>query len=301
MSRNCGIESKHLVQRALRSPAVAMDTVESSSTASPSATRRRDCRRLEPSAVPIRRSAPFSGLVAVVTVQAALELEPATWLPAFGALLLLASGVLFYLARLKRLRARIALLERRLEERATELESARRRYADLAREDALTGLAQRRAFDEALEFEWRRAHRLDTSLALLLIDADRLRPLNERLGRSAGDACLRAIAGATTGVCRRAGELVARYGAEELAAILPGASLADAVETGEKIRRAVELLAIAHPASDAAQVATVSVGVAALRPRVADSPLALLAAADRALYRAKQTGRNRVESNEDSP
>ena len=131
---------------------------------------------------------------------------------------------------------------------------------------------------------------------MLLIDVDLFKDFNDRAGHPAGDACLRAIAASIAETCRRAGEFVARYGGEEFAVLLPGASLADARATAEKLRASVEALGLPHPASTVAPVVTVSVGVAWFAPRPGGNAAGLLYAADRALYRAKQKGRNRVES-----
>jgi diguanylate cyclase (GGDEF)-like protein len=131
---------------------------------------------------------------------------------------------------------------------------------------------------------------------MLLIDVDLFKDFNDRAGHPAGDACLRAIATSVAETCRRAGEFVARYGGEEFAVLLPGASPADARATAEKVRLSAEALGIPHPGSTVAPVVTVSVGVAWVAPEPGGTAAGLLYAADRALYRAKQNGRNRVES-----
>jgi len=115
-------------------------------------------------------------------------------------------------------------------------------------------------------------------------------------GHPVGDACLKAVAAAVAGAHRRAGELVARYGGEEFALLLPMLSEKDALAAAEDVRRDIERLALPHDSSPVAPVITVSVGVAWASAGTRTSPLELVAAADRALYRAKQGGRNRVES-----
>jgi diguanylate cyclase (GGDEF)-like protein len=165
------------------------------------------------------------------------------------------------------------------------------------REDALTGVASRRRFEEALEEEWRRALRLRLPLGLVLVDVDAFQAFNERLGHPAGDACLKSVAGAVAGVSQRAGDLIARYGGEEFALLLPGVGLEGASAVAESVRQRVEDLAIPHPESSASKVVTVSVGVTACSPASWPGQATdLVEEADRALYAAKQAGRNRVET-----
>lgn len=212
-----------------------------------------------------------------------------------GVVLMLALiGPLLYRARVAHLIAQKASLERIVAERTAELAEANARLVRLADEDGLTGLLNRRAFDAALDEECRRAARANAPLALLLIDIDAFKAYNDHFGHQAGDVCLRAVSDAVRHAHRRAGELVARYGGEELGVILPATSPAVAVEMAENVRRSVENLALPHPASPAAPVVTICVGVASCGADVPCSHEALVAAADRALYRAKQNGRNRV-------
>jgi two-component system, cell cycle response regulator len=163
--------------------------------------------------------------------------------------------------------------------------------SDLARRDALTGLPNRRAFEEALLREVPRARRAGTSLALLLLDVDRFKQVNDQHGHPAGDRVLAAVA-ARAGAALRGEDLLARIGGEELCAILPGTDLAAAREAGERLRAAVAATGI--DAGDRALEVTVSVGCAALEPD--DDTAALLARADARLYDAKRRGRNRVEA-----
>ncbi len=160
--------------------------------------------------------------------------------------------------------------------------------------DALTTLANRGAFDAALEREFYRARRARTSLALVLVDVDQFKRFNDTRGHVAGDECLRLVASAVRGVARRPGDLAARYGGEELALILPDTSREGAAIVAERLRACIEELAIAHGASDVADHVTVSVGVVAKPPNDHDTPEELVAIADAALYRAKERGRNRV-------
>lgn len=161
----------------------------------------------------------------------------------------------------------------------------------LSRVDELTGLANRRQFDEHLRHEWARARRSGEGLALLMIDIDHFKLLNDSLGHPVGDQRLRATAQALAACATRGSDIVARYGGEEFAAILPGATEAQAIDLAEMMRAAVDRLALASPAPGGH--VTVSVGVGHC-PRIGEAEVAgLVAAADAALYEAKQTGRNR--------
>lgn len=168
----------------------------------------------------------------------------------------------------------------------------RDRLAELAGTDALTGVPNRRGFDERLETEWRRALREGDVLAAAMIDVDLFKSFNDRYGHVAGDLCLKRVAGALREALRRPGDLVARVGGEEFCAVLPGTDLVGAVTIAEAMRQAVSAQTIPH-AGNPRHVVTVSVGVAAVRPSGGD-PLRLVAAADGALYVAKAAGRDRV-------
>lgn len=165
--------------------------------------------------------------------------------------------------------------------------------------DGLTGLANRRAFDEALEREWRRTLLEGSRMSLLLLDIDHFKGLNDRHGHQVGDDCLRAVAAATAGVVRVT-DVVARYGGEEIAVILPTGDMAGAAATAEKVRAAVEGLRVRNEGNpEGGGWLTVSVGAATALARHGGSmrmPEGLLQAADDALYRAKSAGRNRVET-----
>ncbi|HEX9050537.1 MAG TPA: GGDEF domain-containing protein [Anaeromyxobacter sp.] len=162
--------------------------------------------------------------------------------------------------------------------------------ARLAREDALTGLPNRRAFDEALAREVARAERSGAPLAAVAIDVDRFKRVNDEHGHAAGDAVLAAVAGRAASALR-AGDLLARTGGEEFAALLPGADLAAAAEAAERIRAAVAAADV--EAGGVALPVTVSLGCAARE--AGETGPALLARADARLYAAKAGGRNRVE------
>ena len=175
-----------------------------------------------------------------------------------------------------------------------ELAAANARLEALARTDGLTGLLNRRGFDGALEMEWRRSLRDARPIALLLVDIDRFKLFNDSLGHPAGDACLRVVAQTLAQALRRPGEIAARYGGEEMAVILPDTDAAGAMRVAERIRAAVEALAIPHPHGFGGRL-TVSVGCVSRIPQSWTPLDALVAGADAALYASKRGGRNRAE------
>jgi diguanylate cyclase (GGDEF)-like protein/PAS domain S-box-containing protein len=167
----------------------------------------------------------------------------------------------------------------------------------LALTDSLTGLANRRAFDEALQREWLRTLREGSQISLLLLDVDNFKEFNDRYGHQVGDDCLRAIA-VVIGRTVRATDIVSRYGGEEISIILPGADTPAAAEIAEKVRRAVEALKVPHGENEGSgDWVTASIGVATAVARDGGTmrmPESLLLAADTALYKAKHEGRNRI-------
>lgn len=179
----------------------------------------------------------------------------------------------------------------------TERKKLEERLAELALTDGLTGLANRRAFDEALEREWRRTLREGSQISLILLDIDLFKGFNDRYGHQVGDDCLRAIAIALRKTMR-ATDIVARYGGEEMAIILPATDTAGALEAAEKALRAVDALRIPHQGNAAGGGwVTVSAGAASAVARQGGTmkmPESLLLAADHALYKAKNGGRDRV-------
>ncbi len=176
------------------------------------------------------------------------------------------------------------------------LDDANRELTRLSSVDGLTGIANRRRFDESLGREWRRASRAQTPLSLVIVDVDCFKPFNDNYGHQVGDECLKAVARTLEQKLRRPTDLVARYGGEEFAAVLPDTGLEGAFGVAELMRDGVESLAITHRFSVAANVVTISAGVASMVPSRADENgfVRLLKAADDALYRAKDSGRNRV-------
>ncbi|MFZ0500446.1 MAG: GGDEF domain-containing protein [Steroidobacteraceae bacterium] len=160
--------------------------------------------------------------------------------------------------------------------------------------DPLTGVGNRRAFDQTLEREWSRAQRAGESLALVLIDVDHFKKMNDAFGHQRGDECLAAVARALERALPRVTDFIARYGGEEFACILPATDGNGAVRVAEQLRAAVETLRIEHPANELG-ILTVSLGATACRDASGAALPTLVRTADRALYEAKRKGRNRVE------
>jgi diguanylate cyclase (GGDEF)-like protein len=177
--------------------------------------------------------------------------------------------------------------ERRLMDHAESLRA--RSYVD-----GLTGIANRRYFDVALERELRRAQRIKGQLSLLLVDIDSFKAYNDHFGHQQGDSCLATVAQALASRLKRPADVAARYGGEEFAAVLPDTSIEQAALLANAIREHVAGLALPHASSAHWPVVTLSIGVAAFDPARLNAPGALVEAADKALYAAKRGGRNRV-------
>ena len=229
----------------------------------------------------------------VVTVQPYFFQTP--WFLALVALAVLAAIAAFMRLRTRGMRRRQLEMERLVAEKTEELRLANEHLARLSFVDPLTGLANRRRFDEVLQQEWKRARRAGTPLAVIVADVDLFKAYNDTLGHPEGDRCLVAVAEVFRNAARRAGEIVARYGGEEFVALIQ-AGEAEAVLFAERLREACEARAIPHPASPIAEVVTVSLGVAVRVPDDSSSPDALMQDADAALYRAKAAGRNQVST-----
>ena len=216
------------------------------------------------------------------------------WFIALVAIVLLGITAAILRLRTRSLRRQKEEMERLVAEKTEELRLANEHLARISFVDALTGLANRRRFDEALEREWQRAARFGTPLAVLVADVDLFKPYNDTLGHPAGDRCLTAVADVLINAADQPGELVARYGGEEFVVLIPGADHTSALVAAEVLRSAVEARAIPHPSSTVAPVVTVSLGVAARVPAEDAASVSLVMEADKALYRAKREGRNRV-------
>lgn len=177
----------------------------------------------------------------------------------------------------------------------TEQKDLQDKLASLATTDGLTGLANRRTFDERLADEWARARRDGTQLSLLLIDVDHFKKFNDQYGHLAGDGCLRALARILSAHTKRPADLAARYGGEEFAVLLPNTGPEGCAEVGDGIRKALHDLAMLHAQSPPSRLVTASVGGATSLPSQTTADCStLVAAADRALYAAKDNGRDRL-------
>jgi diguanylate cyclase (GGDEF)-like protein len=174
------------------------------------------------------------------------------------------------------------------------LRNDRSMFAEMAMRDSLTGVPNRRAFEEALEREWRVALRSRQPISVLLIDVDLFKQYNDRYGHLAGDACLRQVADVLQKALRRPGDMLARYGGEEFVLILPNTAGAGAHKVASRLCKQVSQLGIPHDDS-VTQSLTISAGVASITPEENITPDQLISSADRALYEAKRKGRNRVE------
>jgi len=179
-------------------------------------------------------------------------------------------------------------------ERNEELSHAVELLGRLSSEDALTQVANRREFDRRLDIEWGRARRDGKPLSLVMVDVDFFKNFNDHYGHQAGDACLQQIARCLRGIPQRPADLVARFGGEEFVVLLPGTPEEDAAALAERMRTALLALQIPHATSRVASGVTASFGVAAMHPTGSLPPSTLIAAADAALYEAKEQGRNRV-------
>lgn len=183
-----------------------------------------------------------------------------------------------------------SLIQRKKTE--TALKQANQELERLAALDGLTGVANRRQFDKILQQEWYRLKRDQLPLSLILCDVDYFKSYNDRYGHLEGDNCLRQVAAAISRASRRPADLVARYGGEEFAVILPNTTTEGALQVAELIRLEVEKLKISHALSQASQYVSLSLGVSSIVPTGDRSKEELIEMSDRALYTAKQQGRN---------
>lgn len=184
---------------------------------------------------------------------------------------------------------------RSLQESQRQLEALNVQLLQLSSTDGLTGISNRRTFDEQLAIEWRRGTRDNTSLSLIMIDIDFFKLYNDSLGHQTGDDGLKTVAMILKGSLKRVTDMAARYGGEEFVALLPNTEPDGAMNIAEIIRANIEEAGMEHPSSDVSDYVTISAGVASIVPNSAQSPEKLITAADQALYLAKHSGRNRVE------
>lgn len=189
---------------------------------------------------------------------------------------------------------RLFLQSRLIELEKRQLNKLSERLVQLSREDGLTGLANRRHFNDTFLLEWERARRERHSLALVFADVDHFKAYNDNHGHIEGDRALAAVAAVMQRVATRPGDLAARYGGEEFVLLLPNTDCHGAREVAEQLLRAVDAKALPHRASSVGKHVTISIGVAAIVPDVHIAPVQLIDRADTALYQAKEAGRHRV-------
>ncbi len=175
------------------------------------------------------------------------------------------------------------------------LKQNREQWEELAREDVLTGISNRRCFNEVLLIEWNRAKRSKSSLSLLLIDVDFFKLYNDNYGHAKGDECLRRVADTLKSEMKRSSDLLARFGGEEFACILPETDKEGALAVAENLLDVLRMEDIAHEYSKISNRLTLSIGVASVIPTHDDRHESLIETADKALYLAKDRGRNRIE------
>ena len=191
------------------------------------------------------------------------------------------------------------VLAQRVTERTAQLEQANQKLSALSMTDGLTGIANRRRFDETLAEEWKRMQRLGQPLTLGMIDIDWFKKYNDHYGHQAGDACLVAVASSLASTICRTGDLVARYGGEEFVFIAPAVDHANGMAMGQKVCAAISALNLPH-APSLFQHVTASIGIATWVPSAETSLKDLIELADQALYRAKASGRNRAVGMQDT-
>jgi diguanylate cyclase (GGDEF)-like protein len=190
----------------------------------------------------------------------------------------------------------VLVLKRRVKQASSQLQEANLNLTRLSNLDGLTGIANRRMFDQTLEIEWNRARLIGTHLSLVLVDIDHFKRLNDTVGHQMGDECLKLIAAELANAARRATDFVARFGGEEFVLILPGTDPLQAAQLAESARLAVKRLGIRYSNQSAGASVTISLGVASAFGDLFPSAESLVKAADRALYEAKHQGRNRTVS-----
>jgi len=193
---------------------------------------------------------------------------------------------------------RLFLQSRLLELEKRQLNRLSERMVQLAREDGLTGLANRRHFNDTFMVEWERARRERQPLALIFVDVDHFKAYNDNHGHLEGDRALVAVAAAMKPLARRAGDLAARYGGEEFVLLLPNTTSEGANDVAQELLSLVDSRQIPHKASSVGRFLSVSIGVASIVPDVHLAPSQLIDLADAALYAAKESGRHQIVVND---
>jgi two-component system chemotaxis family response regulator WspR len=183
-----------------------------------------------------------------------------------------------------------------LEESRAQLAEANQTLQKLSSLDGLTGIANRRSFDETLKKEWHRAMRHEKSIGLVMLDIDFFKSYNDHYGHQGGDDCLKKVAQGLEESLQRETDFLARYGGEEFSAVLPDTDLNGSINVAEKLRQAVKALRIDHAKSKVNDFVSISIGVSSIVPLKGSGPEILIAAADQALYKAKEEGRDLVKS-----
>jgi two-component system chemotaxis family response regulator WspR len=185
---------------------------------------------------------------------------------------------------------------RALKESQAQLARANRNLRKLSSHDSLTGIANRRTFDETLKREWKSALRTETPISLIMLDIDFFKLYNDHYGHQGGDDCLRKVAKGLDAAMHRETDFLARYGGEEFSAVLPNTDLGGSLKVAEEMRQAVKALKIEHAKSKVSDIVSVSLGVSTTVPHLGSKPETLITAADQALYKAKEDGRDRIVS-----
>ncbi len=185
---------------------------------------------------------------------------------------------------------------RALEESRGKLAEANLALQKLSSLDGLTGIANRRSFDETLQKEWKRSIRGEKSIGLIMLDIDFFKLYNDHYGHQGGDDCLKRVAKGLESAIHRETDFLARYGGEEFSTVLPDTDLNGAIKVAEEMRLTIKDLRIEHAKSKVTDIVSISIGVATVIPLQGMNPEILIAAADQALYRAKDEGRDMVKS-----
>mgnify|MGYP000187928445 CR=1 FL=1 len=211
-------------------------------------------------------------------------------------LVTLISGIIFTLfitLYIRIISRRANVIQKVVTEKTAELYQANLKLEELSRVDGLTGIANRRYMNEFIEKEWLKSIRNETCMSFILIDIDFFKLYNDNYGHPAGDDCLKRVTQKLESIVNRPGDLVARYGGEEFALVLADTKAAEYI--AKKCRSAIEELQLLHEYSETADVVTISVGCCSMVPERNSDPSIIILNADKALYQAKEAGRNRVE------